>query len=380
MEHKELMEVLQKEWQMEKKDCKTILNTLLQLIGDAATMMHSVTITNFGTFRPSKTAERVVVNNDTHASMLMPPEIRLTYTASCDNSSEQTITENDLATLLAKRTTIPEEKCLQIVSSSFRVIAEASENGESIMVLNFGVFSSHWIASSERYEREFAPDKQMREWVNAPFASFSPEPLITKETPSEETVETLTEVEQVVTEEREAETPAPTPTPTAAATVATPEPTIIAPKKREKTNSGFIVIVALLVAAIIVGIYFLYMKTATTEKPSITVVIPQPPISEPTVIEEPKAVAVEIETEVVDTIRKGVFMTTLALKHYGNKSFWVYIYEENKAHIKNPNAVPPNTPVVIPPKGKYQIDAANPAAIERADSLAEEIKKTLQTK
>ncbi len=40
-------------------------------------------------------------------------------------------------------------------------------------------------------------------------------------------------------------------------------------------------------------------------------------------------------------IKRGDTMRNIALEHYGHKSFWIYIYEENKDKIKNPNNVPP---------------------------------------
>lgn len=377
MEHKELIEVLQKEWQKNKKECESLLKTLLQLIGDTTTMMHGVAITNFGTFMPVKTLERISVDTDTHTRMLLPPEIRLTYsTTPSTESNEQSISESDLATLLAKRTAIAHEEAIAIVTSLFNLIAQTCDKGESVVIHNLGVFSSQWIAESERYEREFAPDKQMREWVNAPFASFMPEPIaeqVEEDIPAEEEKEEIKVEEEIAptieeteeTEERETETPT------------TPEPTITPTTKEKKSNWGFIATVILLIAAIAVGGYYLYIKTIATKKQPITAVVATPEISKPIAIEEPEPVAIIAEPEVVDTIRKGVFMTTLSLKHYGNKAFWVYIYEENKARITNPNAVPPNTPVIIPPKSKYNIDATSTTALEIALKRADEITKTL---
>ena len=62
---------------------------------------------------------------------------------------------------------------------------------------------------------------------------------------------------------------------------------------------------------------------------------------------------------VIETIRSGVFLTTLARKYFGHKAFWVYIYEENKDVIKNPNQVPIGTRLTIPSASKYDIDANN---------------------
>ena len=68
---------------------------------------------------------------------------------------------------------------------------------------------------------------------------------------------------------------------------------------------------------------------------------------------------------VIETIRSGVFLTTLARKYFGHKAFWVYIYEENKDVIKNPNQVPIGT--------RLTIDANNRTSVEKAKALAAKI-------
>lgn len=84
--------------------------------------------------------------------------------------------------------------------------------------------------------------------------------------------------------------------------------------------------------------------------------------------------AVEPAAEpVVETIRSGVFLTTLARKYFGHKTFWVYIYEENKKVIKNPNQVPIGTRVVIPEASKYHIDAKDRRSVDEAKALAVKI-------
>ena len=67
---------------------------------------------------------------------------------------------------------------------------------------------------------------------------------------------------------------------------------------------------------------------------------------------------------VIETIRSGIFLTTLARK---------YFYEENKDVIKNPNQVPIGTRLTIPSASKYNIDANNRASVEKAKALAAKI-------
>ena len=83
-------------------------------------------------------------------------------------------------------------------------------------------------------------------------------------------------------------------------------------------------------------------------------------------------VAADTET-VVETIEPGKFLTTIALKHYGNKIFWVYIYRENEDKIWNPRYLPKGFEVVVPPRSKYGIDSEDEASIRRAQDLEKQI-------
>lgn len=78
---------------------------------------------------------------------------------------------------------------------------------------------------------------------------------------------------------------------------------------------------------------------------------------------------------VTDTVKSNRYLTTMALKHYGKKKFWVYIYEENKAKLPNPDMIPANTVVVIPPASKYGIEPGNPDSEADAEKRAAEIAK-----
>ena len=78
---------------------------------------------------------------------------------------------------------------------------------------------------------------------------------------------------------------------------------------------------------------------------------------------------------VTETVTDQNVLSTMAAKHYGSQWFWVYIYEEHKATIANPDNVPIGTEVVIPPAEKYGIDAHNPASIKKAQRRSWEILK-----
>jgi nucleoid DNA-binding protein len=74
------------------------------------------------------------------------------------------------------------------------------------------------------------------------------------------------------------------------------------------------------------------------------------------------------------TIQNGQTLTRLALNEYGHRCFWVYIYEENKQRIKNPDNVPAGTTLAIPPPEKYGINKNNAESIRKATEKADQIR------
>ena len=79
-----------------------------------------------------------------------------------------------------------------------------------------------------------------------------------------------------------------------------------------------------------------------------------------------ESVPEEAPAVITDTVTKQIVLSTLADKYYDSPWFWVYIYEENKDKIDNPDNVPPGTVVVIPPAEKYGIDAKDSESLKKA--------------
>lgn len=71
----------------------------------------------------------------------------------------------------------------------------------------------------------------------------------------------------------------------------------------------------------------------------------------------------EIEVQEKETMRG------LGLKYYGNRAFWVYIYEENKDIISRPDAIYAGMKLILPPASKYGIDANNETSVKEAERL-----------
>lgn len=77
------------------------------------------------------------------------------------------------------------------------------------------------------------------------------------------------------------------------------------------------------------------------------------------------------EAEVYDTVKTT--LAQLSRKHYGRYEFWVYIYEENRDVISDPDRVEPDTRLRIPAAEKYGINARDNASVNKALKKAQDI-------
>ena len=98
----------------------------------------------------------------------------------------------------------------------------------------------------------------------------------------------------------------------------------------------------------------------------------------PTVVSEKETAPVADPVDVqalspiaVHRLGRGDRLTLLALEFYGSKDFWVYIYEENKDVMPNPNRLSIGLEVKIPDPRKYAIDADSPSSLAKAKAFAD---------
>lgn len=94
-------------------------------------------------------------------------------------------------------------------------------------------------------------------------------------------------------------------------------------------------------------------------------------ITTPTVLTETTVPVAEKDTVIYDTVTST--LAQLSRKHFGSYEFWVYIYEENRDVISDPDRVEPNTRVRIPDAKKYGIDANDKSSIKKALAKSSEI-------
>jgi len=172
--------------------------------------------------------------------------------------------------------------------------------------------------------------------------------------------------------------------------------TIVPKKISSKSNSKelfLLVAIFLLLIAIGGGLYYIY-----TREP---IVLPQPKTSvdpvvlykadttttalqdsalqdsalakSDSVVAKTDTVASEPEVIGVEKTVVGSRLAYIARKYYGHKFFWVYIYEHNKALIKDPNNIPIGVELKIPSPKLYGIDAKDSHSVELASQKQTEI-------
>lgn len=111
-----------------------------------------------------------------------------------------------------------------------------------------------------------------------------------------------------------------------------------------------------------------------------TIVIPKDTVDNDTVVIEKKADVDSLQLLfdnpriykrfiATETVEAGNRLTLMAKKYYGNKDFWVYIYEANKSKIPNPDRIAQGTLIRIPKLDSRLIDANNPRCIKKAREL-----------
>jgi nucleoid DNA-binding protein len=72
---------------------------------------------------------------------------------------------------------------------------------------------------------------------------------------------------------------------------------------------------------------------------------------------------------------QGSSLTQIAMEYYGDKIFWVYIFEHNKDQIKNFDKIPVGTELRLPSPQAYGIDAKNKASVQKARQKQSELMK-----
>jgi len=323
------------------------------------------------------------------------------------------ISLQDLVALLAEKANITKKDAETLVKECFDTMGEGLVKDKLLKIRNLGTFKlvrvedreSVDVSTGERviipahYKITFSPDIELAEKVNTPYASFEnteieedeDEPSEKTEEKVEEKIEakkTMAEVENIQTATENEEE------------LINSEEYYDEDSKPTKSKKGLVwlfSIIAFLLILFFAGRYFCPMicRDVARCKGDARIASTQPDTATLRAADIPKEQTPD--TLVVDSVRTpspqtgnlpskeffnktyrvldGERLTLIALREYGHKAFWVYIYEENRNRISNPDLINPGMVIDIPPAEKYGIDKNNPEAVKKALELEQKYKR-----
>ena len=314
------------------------------------------------------------------------------------------LTLQDLAIILAEQTGKEVQEAERFLQEFIAVVTEGVYMDKLVKVKGLGTFKiirveereSVSVNSGERflipshYKFAFVPDKDLKELVNKPFSWFE-----TTELSEGVTFSDLNTSSEPMDNEEASDESVEEVLPDSPPEEKAPEPEAsVQPQPAKDSSRRWQVLVACLVLIIVIGIgYIAYL--------SEWFVADKPMLQEPdwsarvekeliTGIDTPRVVKDSVRVTSADTlpspaepdlledlgvtqIKPGDRLTTISLKYYGHKFFWVYIYRYNADIITDPNNIPIGTEIRIPAPGRYGINPKDRASIEKAAALQSEI-------
>lgn len=254
------------------------------------------------------------------------------------------------------------------------------------------------LTKIEPIEVLFAPREPIQEEVVTPPVVEEVEPVVTDEPQQPESPAAVVEEEILPAPVDEAPIEAPQPAPSAAVTAPVEEDPFV----DQEAHPRMLVWVFVALGIAMAFCLFIYLLSIQPElemkdkasaaveavQPSTAPVVPAVPAQtiddtdtlqttsiatqeEATSSVAPSEAVVSTASSQAETIervrlRPGDRLSRLALKKYGNKAFWVYIYEENRAQLKDPDNIPVGAVITLPAASKYQINAGDTNSINRA--------------
>lgn len=153
---------------------------------------------------------------------------------------------------------------------------------------------------------------------------------------------------------------------------ASEDPILPIPTRSHSQRKVWLWVALPVLCLLLVGGYFAGIRlfSRSSSKPGREKTVSVPHRTDPTPTDSVVVAPVpEVVEEVYITIKKGDRLADYAREHYGNKKFWIYIYLANEEKISNPDNVPIGTILRVPRPEEYNIDAQDPEALARADSL-----------
>lgn len=306
------------------------------------------------------------------------------------------LTLNDLARSIAELTDCTPADAETFLRELFTLAAEELDENGQVEVPSLGRFAIMDGAVI------FQPDSEIAEAINAPFADFEPIELPEgfnlnpEEVPADDTEDDsngedstddlIAELGPAVPEVQPQPEPETEPEAEVSDTASeSGHHTITREIIVEKRGVGHCWAVMIAFACLVIGfIAGWFVASHYITMPSKIEVVPTVPSpaennsGEELTAEQPVAIEAteEIPTEhpiILDTVRPGRFLTTMARTHYGQMDYWVYIYEANSGKISNPNNLESGTVLVIPPADSLGLEPGNVDKIAEAKRKANEI-------
>lgn len=378
----DLAGLLAKQTGRTKKESEEFLRIFIASLSEGVFADRIAKVKGLGTFKIIEVEDRESVNVNTGKRFVIPGHFKFTFTP-----------DKELKELVNKpfsffdTTEINTDIQFNDIDSTFEKEADESEN-EDIEIDEPSDISYPYQATKEEIPQESITKAE---------EAGNDEELILTETDKLPVVEESNDknIEEVIeTKEKEVLTEESSNIPNEQAN------TIVSKsEKKKKSNSTiwiFILLILFLIGIVVVAYFYLNAIPKNNQKPDIPIekeFIPDPPameedipLNETEITEEtpspeirdenplPPSTTEEVITRV--TIEPGSRLTLIALEHYGNKIFWVYLYEYNKDKIADPNNVPIGTEIAVPSPSLYGIKAKDRESIEKASILQTQILTT----
>ncbi|WP_455082360.1 LysM peptidoglycan-binding domain-containing protein [Porphyromonas endodontalis] len=385
--------------ELQYESCEELWSLLGRIVSDRLASAIPVSVAGVVAWHVRKEMEYVALL-PSGSRLLVPPRLHL------ETSLASSAAPDDLEEILQESSPLSPKSVHAFYQALTEQMLHHLHSGNAFLWEGIGLFEG---VAQEELAFTFTPSERLLQSINKPFDAFSPIALpqdkafddlpqraidqeedltkipvysVCQAFPAEEIEESapspnLLEVEEIASKEESGEPLLPTDEllpqqeeEEACCASEMPAPPI--PRHPHSRRKLWLWVSLPLLCPLLVGGYFVGARflSRSSSKPSRekTAAAPHRTDSTPTdsVVVAPVPEVIE---EVYITIKKGDRLADYAREHYGNKKFWIYIYLANEAKISNPDNVPIGTTLRVPRPEEYNIDAQDPEALARADSL-----------
>ncbi len=301
--------------------------------------------------------------------------------------TNDTITLATLAKTLSDAvSTLNTDDATRLLRALTQTITDNLAAGQSTTINALGTFTPD---AQDPGNPTFTPDTNLSQTINAPFEAFTPVTLpdgldlnpVQPDQPTDDTDEpNEPNIPTAPIESTEPIEPNMSTEPTTDDEEEDDDPQVYILKPRHPHRPLIITAIITLLIGIVIGATLTYtlhdqittlFKTDTPTAP----ITPNIPIEPDTLTSKPDMpIEANTPTEpIIDTITTTKYLTTIARRHYGQKDYWVYIYDANADHLRHPDRIKPGTTLIIPPISSLPLSADTAKNIANARARAAQI-------